>query len=292
MKLGALIDHHGHVAPRAALADAMARHFMPFPKEPPPLLFDVAGHHAQMAAQGIVSRIVSVPPILYLYELPAEEQARRIAAMNDWLVDFVAGTQLTAMITLPFGDPAAAIAELRRCVATHGVSDIGIGSHVAGVDLDKAVPAEVWAAMAEAGGLVMIHPWQVRDGARLHDKRLGNPLGNPFETTVAAARLIEAGTLMKHPTLRLMLAHGGGTLPFILGRMDRAWESAAHGRAPERPSLAARRFLYDTVLFEAAPLRFLAEMVGADRILFGTDSPFDMSLQDPAKLLSEAGLAA
>lgn len=292
MKLGALIDHHGHLAPRDALAEAMARHFMPFPKDPPSLLFDVDGNHAQMEAQGIVSRIVSVPPILYLYELPAAEQARRIAAMNDWLAKTVAGTRMTAMMVLPLGDTTATLAEVARCRNVHGAADFAIGTHVHGVDLDTAVQAEVWAALAESGGLVMIHPWQVRDGGRLNDLKLGNPLGNPFETTVAAGRLIEAGTLMKHATLRLMLAHGGGTLPFILGRMDRAWEAAAHGRAPERPSLAAKRFLYDTVLFEAAPLRFLAEMVGRDRIIFGTDSPFDMSLQDPAKLLAEAGLAA
>ncbi len=292
MKLGALIDHHGHLAPRDALAEAMSRHFMPFPKDPPPLLFDVDGNHAQMEAQGIVRRIVSVPPILYLYELPADEQARRIAAMNDWLAEIVAGTRMTAMMVLPLGDVAATVAEIARCHSVHGTADFAIGSHVHGVDLDKAVHPEVWAALAERGGLVMIHPWQVRDGGRLNDLKLGNPLGNPFETTVAAGRLIEAGTLMKHPGLRVMLAHGGGTLPFILGRMDRAWEAAAHGRAPERPSLAAKRFLYDTVLFEAAPLRFLAEMVGADRIIFGTDSPFDMSIQDPAKLLADAGLAA
>lgn len=292
MKLGALIDHHGHLAPRDALAEAMGRHFMPFPKEPPPLLFDVDGNHAQMEAQGIVSRIVSVPPILYLYELPAEEQARRIAAMNDWLAETVAGMRMTAMMVLPLGDTAATLAEITRSRTVHGTADFAIGTHVHGMDLDKAVHGEVWAALAEGAGLVMIHPWQVRDGGRLNDLKLGNPLGNPFETTVAAARLIEAGTLMKHPALRVMLAHGGGTVPFILGRMERAWEAAAHGRAPERPSLAAKRFLYDTVLFEAAPLRFLAEMVGSDRIIFGTDSPFDMSLQDTAKLLAEAGLAA
>ncbi|WP_198375036.1 amidohydrolase family protein [Neoroseomonas rubea] len=291
MKLGALVDHHGHVAPQDALADAMARRFMPFPKDPPPLLFDVAGHHAQMDAQGILRRIVSVPPILYLYELPAAEQAARIARLNDWLAGLVAGTRLSAMAVLPLGDPAAALAELRRCAERHGIRDIAIGSHVAGTDLDKAVPDELWAALAEGGGLVMLHPWQVRDRARLDDRRLGNPLGNPFETAVAAARLIEAGTLQRHPSLRLMLAHGGGALPFLLGRMDRAWEAAEHGRAPERPSLAARRFLYDTVVFEPEPLAFLARMVGPERILFGTDSPFDMSLQDPAELLAAAGLA-
>lgn len=275
-----LTDHHGHAADRAALAEARGRGHMPFPADPPPALWDIGRQRADMAAAGIARRLVSVPPILYGYELPAAAQAAHCRAQNDWIAGFAAPEEFEPVGIVPLGDPAAALAEFRRCREELGFAHFAIGSHVAGVELDQAIPDELWAAFSGLPGTVMLHPWQTRGGPAHGLHRLGNMLGNPFDTATAAARMIFAGVMERHRPMPVMLAHGGGALPGLLGRLDQGWRAArAHGpvEGPElAPSELARRFYYDTVVFSQEHLEFLARLVGADRILTGTDSPFDM----------------
>src|SRR5690606_29811593 len=154
-------------------------------------------------------------------------------------------------------------------------------SHVMGRALDQAVPDEVWAAMSESFDFVLLHPWQVRTSDMLGDLDLNNPIGNPIETTIAASRLIASGTMTRHPSLQILLAHGGGCLPYLAGRMRRAWELSKKG--PE-PAETMRRFYFDTVVFERQQLQHLIDVVGADRVLLGTDSPFGMAVFAPGEL--------
>lgn len=291
-----ITDFHGHAAPRTALMEARGRNFMPFPADPPSALWDRPAQLEEMAATGLIRRLVSVPPILYGYELPAPAQVAQCRALNDWLAAFVAASPLKAAAILPLGDPAAALAELRRCRETLGIEQFAIGTHIHGAELDVAVPGEIWAALAEAPGITMMHPWKTRDDDRLHGHRLGNYLGNPFETATAAARLIFSGIVERFEHFPIMLAHGGGALPALFGRMDHGWNAARASGADDGPSLApsvlARRFYYDTVVFSDAQLELLVRLVGADRVLPGTDSPFDMGMVGVPPLLPACGAAA
>lgn len=283
----ALIDYHGHAAPQDALLAACGRGFMPFPADPPPALWSKSGQWREMDQAGIDARVVSVPPILYGYELPGDRQAAHCRELNDWIIDF-ADERFQAMAILPIGDVAAALSEMRRCRA-HGVQHFAIGTHVDGRHLDETVEAEVWAAIAELDGIVMIHPWKTRDEPRLSMSRLGNYLGNPFETAAAAARLIFSGIVGRYPRFPVMLAHGGGALPYLLGRMEHGWRSEnPEGDEAANPAVLARRFYYDTVVFGQEQLRFLAQVVGTDRLLPGTDSPFDMGLVGTPPLILDA----
>jgi aminocarboxymuconate-semialdehyde decarboxylase len=136
---------------------------------------------------------------------------------------------------------------------------------------------------------VFIHPHDVAGMSRMKDYHLRNLVGNPLETTLAASRLIFGGVLDRHPGLRVLLAHGGGALPWLIGRFDRGFQVRPECRGTSQvPSQWAARFLYDTVLFGPRALRALVDMVGARQVLLGTDFPFDMGDPDAVGTVERA----
>jgi aminocarboxymuconate-semialdehyde decarboxylase len=149
--------------------------------------------------------------------------------------------------------------------------------------------AEFWAAAEETGALVFVHP-SSRGFAlpALGEHYLWNTVGNPLETAVSAAHMLSAGVLEAHPGLNVLLAHGGGVLPALRGRLAR--EQEIH--PPRRDVRAAlRRFLVDTVVHDVDLLRGLVEFFGADRVLLGSDYPFDMGVERPTEIVRALRLA-
>jgi aminocarboxymuconate-semialdehyde decarboxylase len=142
---------------------------------------------------------------------------------------------------------------------------------------------EFWAAAEETGALVFVHP-SSRGFALpvMEDHYLWNTVGNPLETTVSAAHMLGAGVLDAHPRLNVLLAHGGGVLPALRGRLAREQEIHPPGRDVRA---ALRRFLVDTVVHEVDVLRDLVRFFGADRVLLGSDYPFDMGTERPAEIV-------
>jgi aminocarboxymuconate-semialdehyde decarboxylase len=157
-----------------------------------------------------------------------------------------------------------------------------------GIHLGDPKLREFWAAAEEVGALVFVHP-----GSRgfalpvLKGHYLWNTVGNPVETTVAAAHMLTAGVLDDHPRLNVLLAHGGGALPALRGRLAR--EQEIH--PPGRDVLAAlRRLRVDTVVHDVELLRGLVDFFGPDRVLLGSDYPFDMGIERPAGVVRALGL--
>jgi aminocarboxymuconate-semialdehyde decarboxylase len=148
--------------------------------------------------------------------------------------------------------------------------------------------AEFWAAAEETGALVFVHP-SSRGFALpvMEEHYLWNTVGNPLETTLGAAHLLGAGVLETHPRLNVLLAHGGGVLAALRGRLAREQEIHPPGR-DVRASLS--RFLVDTVVHDVAVLRGLVEFFGADHVLLGSDYPFDMGTERPAEIVRGMGL--
>jgi aminocarboxymuconate-semialdehyde decarboxylase len=122
---------------------------------------------------------------------------------------------------------------------------------------------------------------------------LWNLVGNPMETTIAAAHLVLSGTMERHPGLRVLLAHGGGAIVALSGRIRHGQETvAAAGPVPARAADAViRSFLFDTVTHDPRLLRALVDAVGADRVLLGSDHPFDMADPHPVRTVRQAGLS-
>jgi aminocarboxymuconate-semialdehyde decarboxylase len=152
-----------------------------------------------------------------------------------------------------------------------------IGPHVEGVPLDSPEMSRVLAVAADLDVAIVVHPYYVGTDPVLSDFYLTNLLGNPWQTTICASRLIVSGALDRMRGLRILLVHGGGYLTAALGRLDHGYRVRPElGHMTAKPSAFARRFYYDSLTHDAVGLRRLIESVGEDRVLFGSDVPFDM----------------
>ena len=148
------------------------------------------------------------------------------------------------------------------------------------------------AAAADLGVPLLLHPYYVGTSPGLVDFYLTNLIGNPLATTVCAARLIFSGTLDELGALRLVLTHGGGYLPYQIGRLDHGHRVRPEAKGCARPPSAyLPAFWFDTVTHAPGPLRFLADSVGTDHVVYGTDFPFDMAAGPLADQLAGTGLS-
>jgi aminocarboxymuconate-semialdehyde decarboxylase len=196
--------------------------------------------------------------------------------------------------TLPMTAPDLAIA-----TATHGVESLGlkgfqIDTRAGAMELSDPALDPLWARLARLDTAVMLHPLGFSDGMRLSPFFMVNTVGNPMEEVIAANHLILGGVLDRHPGLRIKIVHGGGFYPFLIGRLDHAWKRRPEVRklTAEPPSAYLTRMWYDTVVFDPAILRMLVSLVGAERVMLGSDYPFDMGDMDPLGMLESCGFSA
>jgi aminocarboxymuconate-semialdehyde decarboxylase len=224
--------------------------------------------------------ILSIAPTLFMYWTEESEGNHFCKRMNDCLAEYTAGSKerIIGLATVPLQNPDLAAKELRRSVKELGFRGAQIGTAVEGVPLDDLRFEPLFSEASKLGVPLFLHPYAVGKRPGLEDFQLNNLVGNPLDTCVAAARMIFSGFLDRYPDLKMILPHGGGYLPYQIGRMDRGF----HARAGKNlnllePSAYLKRFFYDTILFESQPLEFLYGLVGAERLLVGTDIPFDVA---------------
>lgn len=227
----------------------------------------------------------------YFYWAPAAAAAESARIQNDNLASAAAANpdRFVAMgATVPLQDIDLAIAELDRVVDDLGFKGLQIGGTVDGHNLDEPRFRPFWSAVEAKGVPVILHPSGFPEGLRFGDYFLTNCIGNPLETMVAATRMIFSGLFEEHPGIKLVLLHGGGYLPFYSSRADHTWEVRPETRVkiPDQPpSVYMKRLFYDTMVFQPLYLRHLIEVVGVDRVMLGTDFPFDMAETDPVGLI-------
>lgn len=265
------------------------------PRTPLPLArsqYDVAVRLSEMDAEGVDRHAVSLPPFLFASTVEDRQfVADVVRPGNDELTAHVADApdRLLGLGSVPLGFPDAAD-EARRCLDELGLAGIAVGSRGGGRELDDPVNDDLWALLAERGTFVFLHPSGVPDLKRLADFYLPQLVGYPAETAIAVARLVFGNVLERHP-VQLCLAHGGGCLPSLRGRMDMGWErkDVAH-TTPLPPSAYADRLFYDTAVFSTTLLRRLVEDVGAEHVMTGTDHPFELADFTPVQTVRELGL--
>lgn len=255
---------------------------------------DVEARLAAMNEMGIDAAVVSIAPTLFMYWASDTgalvEHCRRA---NDALAKFArdSGGRIEAVATLPMPDGDAAAGELRRAVRELGLKGAEIGTRVEDAGLDDTGVRPVLETAVELGVPLVLHPYNVGKRAGLEDFYLSNLVGNPLESTVCAARLIFGGVLDELPDLVLVLMHGGGYLPYQVGRLDHGYRVRAESKGCARPpSEYLTRFWYDTLTHAPGPLEFLVRQVGAHRVVYGTDFPFDMGGGALRDQLAGAGL--
>jgi len=260
----------------------------------PPVFYDTEARLASMDERGIDHAVLSVAPQLFMYWVEPGEAAGFCRAVNDDLAAFAAGSagRISAVATLPLQDPAAAVAELRRAVTDLGMRGAEIGPGADGSPLDGPALRPVLATAADLRVPLIVHPYYVASSPGLEDFYLTNLIGNPLATTVCAARLIFSGVLDELAALRVVLMHGGGYLPYQIGRLDHGHRARPEARGcAHPPSAYLDRFWFDTVTHAPRPLRFLADTVGAGHVVYGTDFPFDMAAGPLPDQLAGTGLS-
>lgn len=260
----------------------------------PAAVTDVRVQHRDTVAQGLDRRALLPPPFTVLYELDPADGTRWARQLNEHMAAAAAAfpQTLIGFATVPLqagGDRAAA--ELEYAVGSLGLRGAEILTSVCGRGLDDPGLGQFWAAAEELGVPVVIHPHDVGGADRMGAYYLRNLVGNPAETALAGARLLFSGLLTRHPGLRVVLCHGGGALPHIIGRLHHGYRSRPELAGAADPRDGLRRLYYDTVVFDPVILRHLAEIVGAERLVIGSDYPFDMAEPRPAGFVTGAGLA-
>jgi aminocarboxymuconate-semialdehyde decarboxylase len=261
-----------------------------------PLFHDAGAKLEQMDRDGIDISLVSLSPSLFLYWTDAADTLRVHRLINDAAAALAGrgGGRLHPLATVPMNDPAAAAEELRRACGELGLVGVEIGTSVGETMLDDPALDPFWSAAEELRAPVMLHPYTnmiAPPGPSLTGYHLSNVIGNTTETFVAAARLIVGGVLDRHPGLRVQLVHAGGAFPYQLGRLDHAYEARSETKAvaERRPSSYLENFLFDTVAFDDRALGFLLTLAGPERVVFGSDLPFDMADVSPLQLREAAG---
>ncbi|HEY2795531.1 MAG TPA: amidohydrolase family protein [Micromonosporaceae bacterium] len=248
---------------------------------PTPQRWDESVRQADMAEAGIDLRLQSVLPGIMSYGAGEPDADWATRSMNDALgADMVANPgKLSAMATVPLQFPMMAVREMERVVETYGVRSVQISTNVNGENLDEPQFSPFWEAAESLGLLIFIHPRYQVAKYRLTRYHLANLIGNPLETTIAAASIIFGGVLQRYPALKICLAHSGGFVPWIRGR----WRHGSEVRQETKARGATEPFdhylsmlYFDSLIHDQNALQYLVDTVGADHVLLGTDYPADM----------------
>jgi len=255
---------------------------------------------SDMDAAGIDVQVVSPSPSQYHYWADPELARTVCRVANRGIAGLVEEEpgRLYGLGLVPLQHPDLMVEALGDAIRGCGLVGVEISSHAPGaagdrtVELSDARLEPFWARAAELGAVVFLHPFGCTLDERLDRYYLANTVGQPVENAVALSHLIFAGVLDRHPDLQVLAAHGGGYLPTYLGRSDHAWAVRTEAQdCQEAPSSYLRRLWFDSLVHSADGLRALVAAVGADRVLLGSDYPFDMGVEDPLARLATAELS-
>ncbi len=253
------------------------------------LLDDLDDRAAWMADMGVERQLLSINPGQYylwadealatgLVEVSNASLARRAARDPD---------RFAPVATVALQHPELAVEQLRQAVARHGAVAVQIPGAAGGRELDDPELDRFFSAAEECDVFVLLHPLGVPElTGRLRGSYLNNIVGQPVETTIALSHLVFGGVLDAHPALRVCAVHGGGYLPHYPGRGDHAWGARSDARTSANiPSSYIGRLWFDSLVHSDRVLAALLDAVGNERVVMGTDYPFDMGERRPDLVL-------
>ena len=288
MTSAAAIDVHGHGVPEPFVAEIVrsglggveagksdSKYILQFPQERPlrpvaGVMMDFAGRGRWLDDQEVARQVVAPWLDVQGQQLPAPDGPAWVRLLNDCMAQAVAGTgaRLSAHATLHLANPAAAAAELERAHREHGMTSAMIPTHLPAGFLDESRFDALWEAAAALHMPVVLHPPTMAPSSPAFERypKLST-LARTVDTTVIVAALITTGVLDRFPDLKLVAVHGGGFLPYQIGRLDQAFEKDGGALPSER----LRRMLFDTAAMSTDAVRMLVGYVGAEHVMVGSD---------------------
>jgi aminocarboxymuconate-semialdehyde decarboxylase len=232
---------------------------------------------ADMDRAGVAVQVLSPIPVTFCYRATSAGAAELASAQNEFFARVVRAhpTRFAALGAVALQDPDEAIDEMRRCMRRDGFLGVEIGTQVGGIELADPSLDRFFAVAHELGALVLVHPSDQDLSPRVSGLGLGFGAGMPIETGLAAAALIAGGALSRRPVVRICLAHGGGALPAMIGRLDNgAIMAGTPGDSPDLPSHLAAQFWCDSLTYSRPALDAAVQVFGHGHVFFGSDYPF------------------
>lgn len=248
------------------------------------LVFDLDGRLQSLRERGIDLQLAGPPP-RFVCNLAGDLDIARTRLINGGTAAMVAGSEglLGGLAVIAWAEPERAAQELERVVSEHGFKGAIMGTMAGNKVLDSPEFEPIFAMMHKLRLVVFMHSTPGARNDALDDYTLRVLVGYPFEMSLAVSRLIFAGVLERYPGINLVLSHGGGTLPFLKGRIDRGYfapkyeyNPECHAHISKPPGDYFQQVFFDTCVLSPQSLRFLVQVVGVDRVVFGSDFPFEI----------------
>ncbi|MCM2534684.1 amidohydrolase [Neobacillus pocheonensis] len=245
---------------------------------------------SDMEKENVDIQVLSPIPVTFSYWAPIEEALAMAQFQNDFIAETVARypNKFIGGGTVPLQDVKTAIREMDRCIHELGLKGIEIGTNINGKNLDDESFIDFFEMCEKWNVPLFVHPWETLGRDRLSKHNLMYTVGMPSETALAAGSLIVGGVIEKFPSLKICFSHGGGSLPYILPRLDHGWNVWPHLQLTEHPpSFYAKKFYYDSIVNDPVNIKFLVEKFGSSQVMLGSDYPFLLRETPPGKIIDD-----
>lgn len=236
-------------------------------------------------------QVLSTIPVMFSYWAKPQDCLEVSILLNDHIADIVKcyPKRFVGLGTIPLQAPDLAIKELERCKKI-GLAGVQIGSHVNDWNLNAPELFPVFQACAEMSMAVFVHPWEMMGQDKMQKYWLPWLVGMPAETSLAICSMIFGGVLERLPQLRVAFAHGGGSFPATIGRIEHGFDSRPDLVAVDNkknPKDYLGKFWLDSLTHDTVMLDYIVKLVGANRVALGSDYPFPLGENEPGKLIRE-----
>jgi aminocarboxymuconate-semialdehyde decarboxylase len=256
--------------------------------------YDAAERVKDMDATGVTMQVLSTIPVLFNYWAKPQDGLETSRFFNDHIADTAAKdpAHFIGLGTVPMQDVELAIQEMQRCVQELKLPGLEIGTNINSDNLGDKKFFPFYKAAEEMGCALFIHPWEMMGEKQMEKYWLPWLVGMPAETSRAICSMIFGGVLQQFPGLRIAFAHGGGSYPFTIGRIEHGFNVRPDLVAVDNainPRNYTGKFWIDSLVHDPAALRYIVDLMGDDKICLGSDYPFPLGEHCPGKLIEEIG---